>query len=144
MPIIPRSVLALDVGSKRIGVAVATLIARLPCPLITLLANDTKLMSTLETIIQDENVERLVIGLPRGMEGQQTAQTVSTLKFTELLKAHFDIPIDMQDEALTSKHAEQELQNRRKPYQPGDIDALAATYILDDWFKEHQELTVSE
>lgn len=140
MPTTPRSVLALDVGSKRIGVAVASMIARLPRPLVTLNATDRRLFTTLESIIQSENVGRLVIGLPRGMEGQQTAQTESTLEFTKLLKTHFDMPIDMQDEALTSQHAENELQSRGKPYQPGDIDALAATYILSDWFAEHTEL----
>jgi putative Holliday junction resolvase len=140
MPTTPRSVLALDVGSKRVGVAVASLVARLPRPLVTLNATDAQLLSTLEDIIKDENVGRLVVGLPRGMEGQQTAQTESTLRFSERLKTRFDMPIDMQDEALTSKHAEQELQNRDKPYQPGDIDALAATYILEDWFSEHTEL----
>ena len=137
MPTTPRSVLALDVGSKRIGVAIASLIARLPRPLITLNATDAQLLSTLEDIIADENVGRLVVGLPRGMEGQQTSQTESTLRFSERLKTRFDMPIDMQDEALTSKHAEEELQSRDKPYKPGDIDALAATYILEDWFSEH-------
>jgi putative Holliday junction resolvase len=140
MPTTPRSVLALDVGSKRVGVAVASLIARLPRPLVTLKATDAKLLSTLEQIIMDENVGRLVVGLPRGMEGQQTAQTESTLRFREQLKSRFDMPIDMQDEALTSKHAEEELKKRDKPYALGDIDALAATYILEDWFSEHTEV----
>jgi putative Holliday junction resolvase len=141
MPTIPKSVLALDVGSKRVGVAVASLVARLPRPLVTLPASDTELLPALEALIRDEDVGRLVVGLPRGMEGQQTAQTDSTLRFSELLKAHFDLPIDYQDEALTSRHAEQELEKRGKPYKPGDIDALAATYILEDWFAEHKELT---
>ena len=138
MPITPKSVLGLDVGSKRVGVAVASLVARLPRPLVTLDATDDSLLSELGAIIRNEEVGRLVVGLPRGMEGQQTAQTEYSLQFTKNLQAHFDLPIDMQDEALTSKHAEAELQKRGKPYKPGDIDALAATYILEDWFKEHE------
>lgn len=137
---VPKSVLALDVGSKRVGVAVASLQARLPRPLVTLNASEDKLLPSLEDIIRKEDVGRLVVGLPRGMSGQQTAQTEFTMRLTKTLQAHFDLPIDMQDEALTSKHAEQELQKRGKPYQPGDIDALAATYILEDWFSEHQEI----
>ena len=141
MPADPKSVLALDVGSKRIGVAVASDVARLPHPLVTLSATGDELFSALKDIVERENVERLVVGLPRGMEGQQTAQTEATLRFSEILKTHFDLPIDFQDEALTSKHAEAELQKRGKPYQPGDIDALAATYILEDWFNTQTELT---
>jgi putative Holliday junction resolvase len=141
MPTTPRSVLALDVGSKRVGVAVASLQARLPQPLETLNATDTELLPALEAIIKREDVGRLVIGLPRGLSGQQTAQTETIIRFTKTLQAHFDLPIDMQDEALTSKHAEEELQKRGKLYRPGDIDALAATYILEDWFSEHKELT---
>jgi putative Holliday junction resolvase len=141
MPTTLRSVLALDVGSKRIGVAVASLAARLPRPLITLTSSDSELLSDLAEIIKSEDIDRIVVGLPRGMEGQSTAQTETTLRFTELLKEHFDLPIDMQDEALTSKHAEKELETRGKPYKPEDIDALAATYILGDWFVDHKELT---
>jgi putative transcription antitermination factor YqgF len=76
------------------------------------------------------------------MEGQSTAQTESTLRFSKELQEHFDLPIDMQDEALTSKKAEEELRKRRKPYKPGDIDSLAATYILEDWFAQHKELSL--
>ena len=45
----------------------------------------------------------------------------------------------MQDEALTSHHAEEELEARGKPYERGDIDALAATYIVQDWLDGHPE-----
>jgi putative Holliday junction resolvase len=137
-----RSVLALDVGSKRVGVAVASLQARLPRPLVTLQVTDDGLLPALEALVRSEDVGRLVVGLPRGMEGQQTAQTEYTLRFSKTLQEHFDLPIDMQDEALTSIRAEEELQKRGKPYKPADIDALAATYILEDWLAQHQELTL--
>ncbi len=138
MPTAPRSVLALDVGSKRVGVAVASLIARLPHPLTTLTASEN-IPDELAAIIEREDVERLVVGLPRGLEGQDTAQTEAIRHFIETLKTQFDLPIDMQDEALTSKKAEAELEKRGKPYQRGDIDALAATYILEDWFAAQKE-----
>jgi len=140
MPKLLKSVLALDVGSKRVGVAVASAQARLPRPLTTLDAEENTLLSNLEDIIKTEDVGRLVVGLPRGLAGQHTAQTEFTLRLKETLQAHFDLPIDMQDEALTSKRAEEELQTRGKPYQKGDIDALAATYILEDWLSAHEEL----
>jgi RNase H-fold protein (predicted Holliday junction resolvase) len=65
-------------------------------------------------------------------------------QFVLELKQHFPLPVYMQDEALTSKHAEEELQARGKLYSKEDIDALAATYILDDWLTEHHEVEVDE
>ena len=140
MPQDTRSILSLDVGSKRVGVAIASMLARLPHPLVTLTSTGDELLNDLQTIIENKDAGQLVVGLPRGLNGQSTDQTREILRFAEQLKAHFDIPIDLQDEALTSAHAEKELKTRGKPYTKGDIDSLAATYILEDWLIEHKEL----
>ncbi len=139
MPVTHRSVLGLDVGAKRIGVAVASLEARLPHPLITLESDDT-FWPALENIIEVEGVEIVVVGFPRGMQGQHTAQTEAIEAFTAELRQHVALPIHMQDEALTSKHAETELRARGKPYDRAAIDALAATYILEDFLGEQREM----
>lgn len=136
-----KSVLGLDVGNKRIGIAVASLAARLPRPLVTLEWNDT-FFKALDDIIQAEDAGTLVVGLPRSLEGEHTDQTNTVEAFAEELRKHSGMPVDMQDEALTSRHAEAELEERGKPYERGDIDALAATYILQDWLAEHQEGSV--
>lgn len=138
MPANLSSILALDVGAKRVGVAIASIEVQLPRPLITLEHDDT-LFPTLETIVEVEAVKRLVVGFPRGMQGQHTAQTTAIEDFVGELKQHIALPVIMQDEALTSKHAEDELRARGKPYEKGDIDSLAATYILDDYIKELRE-----
>lgn len=136
MPVTHRSILGLDVGAKRIGVALASLEARLPHPLITLTWDDT-FFATLQNIVEVEGVESIVVGFPRGMQGQQTLQTQAIEAFTAELRQHVALPIHMQDEALTSKHAEDELRARGKPYDRAAIDALAATYILEDFLAEH-------
>lgn len=133
-----NSILGLDVGGKRVGVAVASLAARLPRPLVTLERSDG-FFDELGDIIKTEGAEALVVGLPRGMEGQHTAQTGEAETFARSLGGRFGLPVHMQDEALTSKHAEAELEARGKPYVRGDIDALAATYILQDWLAGQQE-----
>lgn len=133
-----KSVLGLDVGAKRIGVAVASLAARLPRPLTTLEWNDD-FFTALSDLIEKEEAGALVVGFPRGLEGQHTAQTDSVQTFTEELRKHVDLPVHTQDEAVTSKQAEAELEARGKPYERGDIDALAATYILQDWLAEYRE-----
>jgi putative Holliday junction resolvase len=138
MPTTPRTVLALDFGSKRIGLAVASLAARLPQPLSTLEWND-KFFDRLAEIINRENVETLVVGRPRGLQGQQTAQTDSAESFARELRGRFGLPVDLQDEALTSTQAEAELQARGRPYKPAEIDALAAVYILQDYLNDQSE-----
>lgn len=138
MPAIPESgsLLALDVGEKRIGLAVASLAARLPRPLTTL-ERDESVMSRLAEILQTEDVRLLIVGLPRNLSGEHTAQTLSTETFIEELRETTGLAVRTQDEALTSRAAEQELERRGQSYQRGDIDALAATYILDDFLRDH-------
>jgi putative Holliday junction resolvase len=137
-----KSVIGLDVGGKRIGVAVASLDVRLPRPLATL-ERGADFFNALRDLVKAESAGELVVGLPRGLDGQHTAQTAEAEAFARELGEHFELPIHMQDEALTSKHAEAELEARGKPYRRGDIDSLAAVYILQDWLAEnhaqHQE-----
>ena len=130
------TLLALDVGEKRIGIARAALSVRIAQPLSTL-TNDEQFMTALGGIISDESVSELIVGYPRGMQGQSTAQTRYIEEFSEKLKAITGLPIHYQDEAVTSEKAEAELKSRGKTYRKEDIDALAATYILEDYLNEH-------
>lgn len=129
------SILALDVGAKRIGLALASWIARLASPYATI-QNDEQVWQNLRTICQQEGVTRLVAGLPRGLDGQATAQTAYVENFVHMLAAELGLPISLQDEAVTSRKAEDELTARGRQFAKGDIDALAATYILDDYLSE--------
>lgn len=127
-----KNVLGLDVGDARIGVAVASTAAKIARP-VTTISNDEAIMTKLKDLVNEHQAQALVVGLPRGLDGQNTAQTDKTQAFANQLKSDFNMPIYMQDEALTSKKAEEELKARNKPYAKEDIDALAATYILDDF-----------
>lgn len=133
-----QTVVALDVGHQRIGVAVASVATGLASPLTTL-HHDHTIIRTLQTLLVEHEAVALVVGLPRGLEGQDTAQTRIIEAFGAELRKHLDVPIYWQDEAVTSRKAEEELKARRKPYSKGDIDALAATYILEDFLREHPE-----
>ncbi|MCB0311459.1 MAG: Holliday junction resolvase RuvX [Bdellovibrionales bacterium] len=137
------AILALDVGAKRIGVAIASLVARLPRPLITLENNET-FMPALQDIIEVEGVAAIIVGFPRGLQGQHTAQTNEIEEFTKRLRERFAMPIRFQDESVTSKEAEKELEARGGQYEKGDIDALAATYILEDFLSDKQNLVELE
>jgi len=133
------SIIALDVGNKRIGVASANAVARIPGPLTTI-TNDDTVVATLQDLLKKHDAALIVVGLPRGLEGQHTDQTRTVETFISMIKPHITLPIYWQDEALTSHKAEAELNARQKAYTKGDIDALAATYILDDFLGEHPEI----
>jgi putative Holliday junction resolvase len=133
------NIVALDVGEKRIGVATASAAALLAHPYLTIKRTD-QVMDDIIALLDEQRAMAVVIGRPRGLQGQNTAQTRLVEEFGHQLELHLKIPIYWQDEALTSKQAEAELEKRGKPYQKGDIDALAATYILEDFLHEHRGL----
>jgi len=126
--------LALDVGDKRIGVAIANSIARIASPLITLTVDDN-IIGQIQKLILDNQANILVLGLPRGLDSQETEQTTKTRHFFELLKKEVNIPMYFIDEAGTSVKAKEELAQRKKPYQKSDVDSLAASYILEDYLR---------
>jgi putative holliday junction resolvase len=123
------NILSLDVGERRVGVAIANVIARLPRPLTTL-DNTDDIWGQIKALVTEHDVETVVVGLPRNLSGDDTAQTRYVRTFAENLSEY---TVVFQDEALTSQKAEKELNSRGKPFAKGDIDALAATYILEDY-----------
>lgn len=128
------NILSLDVGERRVGVAIANVIARLPRPLITL-DNTEHMFQDIADLVTKVDAEVLVVGLPRNLSGDDTAQTAYVRAFAAKIE---NVEIVFQDEALTSQKAEQELKARGKPFAKGDIDALAATYILEDYLTIHK------
>jgi len=127
---------ALDVGEVRIGIAMNPPGVSIAQPLMTI-DNDAKVIETIASLISDHNVSTLVVGNPRNMQGNDTKQTRYVEGFVEKLKSNIDVPVFMQDEALTSVKAEEELKDRKTAYEKGDIDSLAATYILQDYIEEN-------
>jgi putative Holliday junction resolvase len=126
--------MALDVGEKRIGVAIGDSGVRIAVPLTTIEVDETEIGRIAKTI-EDEKVDVLVVGYPRNQSGEPTAQTAYVEAFVERLSG-VTVPIVFQDESLTSVLAEQRLQSHKKPYSKGDIDALAAAIILQDYMEQ--------
>lgn len=130
-----ESLLALDVGSVRIGVARANVIARIAEPLTTL-ANDEGIEQALNRLIDAERARTIVVGLPQNQHGEDTEQTRFVRDFAKRIQGFASVEIVFQDEADSSNKAEKILQGRGKPYGKGDIDAEAATLILQDFIEE--------
>lgn len=130
-----KSFVALDVGEKRIGVAVGDSGVRIAVPFDTI-ETDGDEIERIAKIVIDEKADVVVVGYPRNQSGEPTAQTAYVERFAEQLT---DIApkLVFQDESLTSVLAEQRLQSHKKPYAKGDIDALAAAIILQDYMEQN-------
>jgi putative Holliday junction resolvase len=130
-----KTFLALDVGEKRIGVAVGDTAVRIAVPFDTVDVDGTEL-ERIARIVIDEKVDVIVVGYPRNQSGEATAQTTYAENFAAQL-TDMGPSIEFQDESLTSVLAEQRLKSYGKPYSKGDIDAQAAAIILQDYLEQH-------
>ena len=97
--------LGIDYGDKRIGLAIAGSDTR-----VALVYNTIKTENALyeiQKICREEFIDKIVVGLPLAMSGNETEQTNKTRKFIKLLKEKIELPIKEHDERLTSRIAEQ-------------------------------------
>ena len=130
-----HNLICLDVGEKRIGVATADSGVRIAVAYTTLEVYGTEIAAIAQLVI-DQSVDVIVIGYPRNQQGEATAQTAYVENFAQLLK-DLGPTVVFQDESLTSVIAEQRLIAQKKPYSKGDIDAQAASIILQDYLELH-------
>ncbi len=128
-------ILALDVGEKRIGVARADSTTRIAVP-VGFIAVDGSEWQEIAKTARLNNTNFFVLGLPRSNEGNETAQSLYVRNFAKVLVEKVPgIKIRFQDESLTSVVAEERLKSRKKRYEKGEIDAEAASIILQDFLE---------
>lgn len=130
-----QTLIGLDVGEKRIGVAVADTGVRIAVPFTTIEVDGNEVAAIAEAVIK-EHADIIVVGYPRNQQGEPTAQTASVEAFTHKL-SNIEAKIVFQDESLTSVLAEERLKSYNRPYDKGDIDAQAAAIILQDYVERH-------
>ncbi len=128
--------LGLDVGSKRVGVAVGNSVTRLASPLATMaratLAQDA---AQLARWIREYDAEALVVGLPRNADDSDGAQAALTRAYADALQTHLALPLHYQDERYSTATARRAQQARGLNEKRGraTIDASAAAIILQDF-----------
>ena len=129
-------ILALDVGEKRIGVAKADSSTRIAVP-VGFVEVDGSEWQEIARIARLNSTNFFVLGLPRSNEGNETAQSMYVRNFAKTLVEKIpDAKIRFQDESLTSVMAEERLKSRKKSYEKGEIDAEAASIILQDFLEK--------
>lgn len=129
--------IGLDLGEKRIGVALGDSAIGMASPLSTVQVDGTEIIR-LQRVLLEHDATDLVVGLPRNSEGAETRQSQLVREFVKLRLEGLAVPIHFQDESATSVIAEQRLQARGKPYAKGDIDAEAASIVLQDFLELHR------
>ena len=108
--------IALDVGTKRIGVAKADSAVRIAIP-YSAVEVDGNEFKKIASLARAWDINSFVIGLPRNSKGEETAQSKYVRKFAQVLKSEISgAKICFQDESLTSVEAEKRLKNRKKGY----------------------------
>ncbi len=130
--------LGLDVGSKRVGVAIADNNLRIATPIDTFNRARGEAEREILRIITERQITTIIIGLPYGANEGTTSQFESITRFTERLKKRTTAKVVYVDEYCSSSEAEEKLAEtgrrlatRRKHL----VDALAASIILDSYLK---------
>ncbi len=135
------TILGLDFGERRIGVAISDTGKSLATGLTTLdCRRDPNFLEALGDIIQEEGVEAIVVGYPLRTDGKIVpgGKTEAVDVFIAKLEARFQLPVHREDESFTSQMAAQSLKSRSKKKRgkredKSAIDRVAACYILQDF-----------
>jgi putative holliday junction resolvase len=138
-------VAGLDVGKRRIGVAVSDVTGTLARPVGVLQTSglegdavDRAVTELARLAAEEDGLASLVVGLPRRLDGSPNDMTPRVQAFAAALGARMAVPVTLQDERLTSREAESRLALREKDWRARKklIDAAAAAIILQDYLDE--------
>ena len=131
--------LGLDIGDKRIGVALSDPQGILASPLTIISCKDDRLdIEAITNIISQNQVEQIIVGLPRSMDGGLGKQAEKVKTFVQRLCSHTEVPVEFRDERLTTVSAKRLRQavNRKKTKKKVRYDAIAAALILQGYLDE--------
>ena len=132
MTVQSREILGLDVGLKRTGVARASSVAQIAEPLMTVATSEV--IKTIKKYAAEHPLEAVVVGLPRNLSGEDTAQTQWVRAWANEAKGALGVTLYWQDEALTTIKA---ADLKAKP-KAADLDAISAAAILQDFLDSPQ------
>ena len=141
--------LGIDYGLKRIGLSLSDDTQTIAFPLKYIL-NDSvkKTVSELKTVIEEENVGLLVIGMPIGLKGKKTEISTEIEKFIEILKDSLKekieegLEVKIYDERFSSAQAQRSLieQNIKRNKRKEKIDSIASTFVLQSYLDKQKNI----
>jgi putative Holliday junction resolvase len=155
-----QTILALDYGRARIGIALANSETRMPQPLSTLeRINRNEDMRRLRDLVREHGVKQIVVGLPLRLDGAHGEMAEEVERFAQRVRKQIGVPVDLVDERLTSWEAErlmEEIQGRfiseekltggkksKSVRAKMTVDSVAAAVILKEYL-DRQEHTAGK
>lgn len=135
------SALGLDLGKKRIGVAGCDGTGLIATGLLTIYRKSfQQVVTELQEIIRDRQVQLLVVGLPYSMDGTIGPWARQVMKLSQALSKALQLPVEYVDERLTSFQAEEMLKSEKisPSRNKGLIDRKAAAIILQQWLDDRR------
>ena len=134
--------LGLDIGDKRIGVALSDPDGLLASPLTIInRRQETADIKAITDIVSQYQVEQIIVGLPRSMDGSLGHQAEKVKDFTQKLRCQTDVTVEFRDERLTTVLARRLMQAAKvkKSKEKAQDDAVAAAIILQGYLDETRE-----
>lgn len=129
-------VMGLDVGDRRVGVAVSDEMGMTAQPVLTLVRTNRKQdLKSLGRLLRKYACREIVVGNPLYMSGDVSPQALKAQAFAELLRQEFGLPVHLWDERLTTTEAHRHLHAAGRPgmEHKGMVDQVAAVLILENW-----------
>ncbi|ATC93605.1 Holliday junction resolvase RuvX [Pseudoalteromonas tunicata] len=133
-----RTVLGFDFGTRSIGIAVGQEITGSASPLKAINARDgIPNWDEIAAIVNEWQPDLLVVGLPLNMDGTNQEVTFQAKKFANRLHNNYGLPVETQDERLTTADAKSQLfaQGGFKKLTKGNVDSMSALLILESYFE---------
>ena len=135
-------ILALDIGAKRIGVAVSDALGVLATPRPVIIRRSTQAaLEEIARLTRAEEAALVVVGLPISFDGQLHSQAHAVQRFAERLRKLLDVPLVYVDETLSTVRAEERLRavGMRPDRIRERIDSEAAAVILEEYLEQRQQ-----
>ena len=135
-----KRALGIDYGDVRVGLALSDLTQTIAKPFRTInYKNLDDLLNQLETIIIENEVCKLVVGIPYNMKGENTKQTLQVKEFIDFLESNSSYDVSLIDERLSSIEAEKTMHkmNIKTGHNKAEIDKIAASVILQEYLDSY-------
>lgn len=139
----PKTLLAFDVGGRRIGVATGQTLTCDASALTTVVSSaNSPDWTAIAKLVEEWRPDLVIVGLPLRADGSDSDSTRMAREFAKTFQERFTIPVTLHDERLSSAEARDRLRTQRRDgrlsrkTRKGDIDRLAAAIILQSWFDE--------
>lgn len=140
MNMYPGRILAIDYGTKRVGVATSDP-TQMIAQGVTTLPNDEELLDTLCNVVRDLEAVRVVVGMPYGADGGKGAKAQEVDRFIERLRQVLAVQIDTWDESYSSVNAHRVFveagMKRKKRREKKRVDEMAARLMLQEYLDHH-------